>query len=413
MIKVESHSNKAALSYLILSFLGYSSFSVAGYDVVERDNLNVEVGARLVLQASNIETIRSDDTRRESETEVRRFRPYIRLKTGDWRAKVSYEASDYNIRTLKDAYIEYRGTESLRVKLGNDKVPFSRERMTSSSSQQLPERSLAGENNWGAPGNQPGLHLQYLPADAWNFSLSVVQADLYSDGYSEIRFVSPWERTRISSEALNSGTMVAGRVDFHLGRGAAYKQGDFKRNFGATFSGAAFSWQADDDTPTLLDHYADASGFEVSAGFRGHGVSLDIEYHVVEAGINADKLDQEIKDFLLSNSENQTPSLTANLLANNDAGLTVLHVDTGYMLIDDRLELVASYQRLSSDAENRTSSFPSANTWQDSWTVGEVGVNYFFDKHRHKIQLSYRDEDSIQGRNRHSKGAYLQWQYDY
>lgn len=384
-------------------------FVQAGYSPINTPTQELEFGGRLVLQYSDVDIDDDGERFSESDTDVRRFRPHVKYQYNDWRAKLAWELSDRDSNTVKDAYVEYRGFNNIRIKFGNDSVPFSRERMTSSADQQLPERALSGENNWGAPGRLPALHLEYNPQTSSRFFASFARANLYSDNYSEIRFVGPWDNTQLDQRALNEGWMAATRVDYSWGRPVDYQQSDFKQKYGTTISLAGFNWRADDDAPTLYDHYADAEGIELSVATRVSGLSVDIQLQQISADINARKLSQELKDFLGSDN----PQVTTNILHNNTATLSHFTIDAGYMIIEDKLEVALSYQLLNSASEGKAASFSSGKTWEDSWVNQELGFSYFFDKHEHKIQASLRKDNNIQGQDESSLGLVLQWQYIY
>ncbi len=71
------------------------------------------------------------------------------------------------------------------------------------------------------------------------------------------------------------------------------------------------------------------------------------------------------------------------------------------MLWAQKVELIGSVQRM------------SAKTWTQHWDVWELGLNYYLDKHDHKLQLSYRDQQGVKGKTRTLKEWVLQWQYNY
>ena len=71
-----------------------------------------------------------------------------------------------------------------------------------------------------------------------------------------------------------------------------------------------------------------------------------------------------------------------------------------YMIMQDKLELVAGYQ--SQDADN----------YAEEWTRTSLGANYFIKKHDIKIQASYRmneDKDGVDGND--VDEFFLQTQY--
>ncbi|MFQ5349024.1 MAG: hypothetical protein ACE5EG_01120, partial [Thermoanaerobaculia bacterium] len=102
-----------------------------------------------------------------------------------------------------------------------------------------------------------------------------------------------------------------------------------------------------------------AGGFEVSAGVRGSGISIDAEYNLV----SGDTVD---------------PTFSGGVYLDGSTELDKFHLEGGFMLPGNRLELVGGWESL--DADN----------YQDAWSATEVGLNYFWNKHKVKVQLVHR-----------------------
>jgi len=403
--RASPHRHALALPLFILVLS--SARGHADVNIIDNENHKLAFSARVALQYQSFEDTENGSREDTDELLVRRFRPSIKYSTDNWRTKLSWEGGKGRVNSIKDAYIQYRGFNNLDLKFGNETVGFSRAKMTSSAKQFFPERSLIGENNWGTPGRLLGIHAEASLNSSWSLFTSLVKADLYSDNYSEIRFVSPIRNTNINPEELNEGSMATVRVDYHIGDGAAYNYNAIGKRRGSTLSIAGFYWGADDDTPTNFDHYADASGIELSAAYRMPRLSINAQWQTINATINASRLDQSIKDLLGSD----TPDITINLLNSNEATLYHSDISAGFMISPQQWEVAASYQKITSDSEDQSPTFSGAQTWSETWSAVELGVNYFLDKQRNKIQISYRDEDGIEGEQNSRKSLVLQWQY--
>jgi len=122
--------------------------AMAGITVYEKDATKLEVGARIQIQYLQAEDSDGDNA---DDLFFRRLRPYIAgTVTEDWFGKLELdfgESLDDDDSQIKDAFVEYRGWEYVKVTIGNSKTTFSREFMTSSGSQQLIERTVVGDHN--------------------------------------------------------------------------------------------------------------------------------------------------------------------------------------------------------------------------------------------------------------------------
>ena len=299
----------------------------------------------------------------------RRLRPFIEGTVSEnWAGKIQFDlgkAKDDNEVAVKDAWMRYTGWDRMKLTIGNQKMPFSRETLTSSKKQQLVERTFVGDHNYGTPDRMIGVRLDGHNESkkiTWGIGLGAAELDPDAkkmDFDSGANHDSEW----------NEGGMVAGRVDFHPFGYLKMSQGDFDRKKKLTVSLAAFSWSNDDDNNTGNPAKPDldsSNGFEFSFGFRAVGWSVDGEYQRV----SGDTIDS---------------SFTGGLYLNGTTDLDKYAVEGGYMLKSNRVEFVAGYQSL--DADN----------YQDAWTRASVGMNYFINKHKDKVQFTYRVGENLNG----------------
>lgn len=123
------------------------------------------------------------------------------------------------------------------------------------------------------------------------------------------------------------------------------------------------------------------TGFEISGAFRSNGFSVDAQYNMFDAELVED-------------------GITSGIYEDSETDLENWAIEGGYMIMQDKLELVAGYQ--SQDADN----------YAEEWTRTSLGANYFIKKHDIKIQASYRmneDKDGVDGND--VDEFFLQTQY--
>ena len=282
--------------------------------------------------------------------------------------------------SIKDAYMQYTGFDGVKIKIGNVLFPFSREQLTSSKKQQLVERTFVGDHNYGTPGRNLGLHASGHNGDkkiTWAASVSQASIDPSS---SKLDFDSPVNK----NDDFNEGWIFGGRVDFHPFGRLKLSQGDFKSDMKATIGIAAFNWSNDgdiEDQTAASNDISDVTGYELSAGFRISGVSIDAQYN----RFSADTADA---------------NRTAGLYKNGSTDLENWAIEGGYMAIPKKLELVLGYQ--SQDADN----------YAEEWNRTSVGVNWFIHKHDIKLQTSYRKGENIEGvKGKDENELFVQAQY--
>lgn len=105
----------------------------AGITVYKDGDKYVKLGGRIQLQYHLVDPDSGDSS---DSLFFRRFRPYIEGSLHkDWKGKFQWDmgkASGDNEIAIKDAYLQYKGVENIKVTVGNANFPFSRELLTSS-----------------------------------------------------------------------------------------------------------------------------------------------------------------------------------------------------------------------------------------------------------------------------------------
>ncbi len=339
----------------------------------------VKFGGRIQMQYHKSDPDGSTST---DSVFFRRLRPYIEGSVHpDWKGKIQFDlgsASGDNEVAIKDAYFQYTGFNNVKVTVGNANFPFSREFLTSSKYQQLVERTLVGDHNYGTPDRQLGVHLTGNLAGGnvtWGASVASAAIDPSS---SKLDFDTPINK----ATDFNEGVMYGGRVDYHPFGTVKMSQGDFKRtDLKATISVGAFGWNNDGDNNGSANSIDQVTGVEVSGAARYMGASVDAEYNQ----FSADAVDT---------------TLTSGLYTNGSTKLTNYAVEGGYMAIPSKLELVGGYQGQDADGYAKV------------WTRTSVGANWFFAGHDIKVQGTYRMGENVDGTIGNDKDEFfLQGQY--
>jgi len=371
-------TNLVRMPFIFLIIL-LSNNAFAGYKIKINDQFKLNLGIRAVVQfEDNKLQIDNEENITDSEISFRRLRPYIKANIGkDWQGKLAWEISSGR-QSIKDIYMRYKGFNWLDIKLGNETLPFSRERMTSSAKQQLPERTLVGDTEFGIPGRQPGIHLKTKFDVPLTFYLAHAKANIHGDLLTEIQFIGHFENSDIPERLQDIGEITVARIDYNLWQGAKYNQGFLaKSKTGLTFSLASYKWK---NKKTVVE-IEDVEGIEASISYRGHNLSLDTQFNEITA--------------------NSPFKLERPLFNLGEARLEQSSTELGYMLWSNKLEVVISNENMQADS------------WKNEWRVKEFGFNYFLSGHDHKLQLSYRKQTNIKGKSNRDKSIFLQWQYAY
>lgn len=360
--------------------IGYSPLANAadGLMLYQSGANSLKLGGRMQVQYHWIDV---DPGSTRDDLFFRRVTPNLEATLGqDWFARLQVElVSSTNGRRVtqyKDVYAQYKGLAGMKLNIGNAAFPYSRESLTSAERQQFVERTLAGSRSYGVPYRNLGLHLTgECDNTRITYGFSAAQATIHPDD-TKITFDTPLNK----GDDMNDGWMAGGRVDFHPYGKLAFAQGDFDRKTLATLGIAAYDWHnsgnntytdsAGNSTNTKKNDVERAQGVEVSGALRYQGWSADAEYN----WIKADAVDN---GFTGSNS--------GNLYENGRAELRSYMVKGGYMMIANKLELVAGYQGLDAD------------TYQNTWTTALIGANWYFNKHDLKLQTTFQHSDDVKG----------------
>ncbi|MCO6411253.1 MAG: hypothetical protein J5I92_00785 [Thiogranum sp.] len=337
----------------------------AGITVFKDGDKYVKMGGRIQMQYYRLDPDNGSST---DDLFFRRLRPYIEGSLHkDWKGKFQFDygkAEDDNEVAVKDAYMQYSGFENTKVTVGNANFPFSREFLTSSKKQQFVERTFVGDHNYGTPDRNLGIHLTgHNGSKNLTWGASVAQADIDPNA-GRIDFDTPVN----ADSDFNQGIIYGGRLDFHPFGELKFEQGDFSGDTKATIGVAAFMWSNDGDNEANAASLDEVTGYEISAAFRSSGFSVDAQYNLFQA-------------------DTTDSAFTGGLYENGETDLENWSIEGGYMIVGDRLELVAGYSQ--QDADN----------YGEEWARTTFGANWFIHKHDIKVQATYQLNDSVAGVN--------------
>ena len=362
------------------------AYVVAGVKYSDGDKY-VKIGSHMQLQYHQENPDNGPTT---DEIFFRRLKFSIEGSTyRDWLGKIQVDlgkAKEDNEVDIKEAFFQYHGMKNIKLRIGNDNFPFSREVLTSSKRQQLVERTFVGDHNYGTPDKNLGIHLTGNNGSkkiTWGASAAFATID---PDVNKLDFDTPANR----NEDFNEGLMIGGRIDYHPFGYLKFSQGDFSGDTRATIGIAAYSWNNDGDNnsytppdgdPDLLKADVDSvNGFEISAALRAVGFSIDAEYNTFDA-------------------DTVEPGLTGGIYSNGSTTLSNAAIEGGYMF-DKTIELVAGYQTQDADG------------YATAWNRTSVGLNWFINRHNLKFQFTYRIGENLDGlQNNNSDEMFLQGQF--
>jgi phosphate-selective porin OprO and OprP len=304
--------------------------------------------------------------------------------TNNWQAEFQTDfgplTDDSDRITVKNALIKYAGwedTHGIVLTIGNQKIPFSRSTLGSSSRRGLVERPFTGDRGYGSPGRAISLR-----ADGWHrnktFFWSASVADTrHSGDPDELRIDGAAE---LGDDGME-GHLLGGRVEFHPLGEVPREHGDFMHGpLRVTVGAGAYAWRSDGDSEVTA-HIVDVSrvsGLEISGALRGAGLSVDAEFEHVSA-------------------DARRPLPADGLYALGNTDVRKASIEVGYMLVSERFELLTAADTL------------DTRTFDRPWRRVAVGANWYVKRHALKFSFMHReslkDEGAAEGR---SRATYLQ-----
>jgi hypothetical protein len=329
--------------------------------------LKLDLGVRVQLQYYHL----WDDGWSEEKLFFRRLRPALEATfSPNWEAEAEFDFGDTiegEEVEFKDVFVSYLGLESkgFLVTMGNEKAVFSRQLQSSSKSLTLVDRGFVGIDDFGSLDRVVGARVDGRDStERLTMAASIGLASHEPDA-SQMEFESPLN----AGGDANRGWSLSGRVELQPLGEVDYDQGDFgseRLRFAA--AAAAYRWSNDgsrnvytENGRSIREDVADldhSHGVEVSGAMRGRGLSADAEIQ----GVRGQTTDRTFEGGLYDGGR---------------AALSKLSLQSGYIVLPERVEIVGGFDRL--DAE----------TYGSAWKRLSLGATYYWKRQQLKLQGNY------------------------
>lgn len=333
-----------------------------GKTSIKSKNAELNLSNRLQVRFTHEDLDANSGTSKPERDSFRIRRMKTKLDGWAYTPDLQYElqlnfADSSNV--LEDANVNYDftgGRKAVMVKLGQYKVPFGRQELTSSGSQQFVDRSAV--SNTFARGRDIGVQLWGTPAGGkldW-------RVGVFNGG------------GRTISRNDNDDLQLNARLQWAPFGDPKYSEGDFDSSDRPLFAIAgnleSNTREVAATTSTIAHQNAqDILGYDVVFKFRGF--SLFGEYFDRENDRNED-----LSDF-------------------DDEGY---NVQAGYFVIPKKLEVALRFAEYD----------PRADRDDDVRSETGAALGYYWNKHNHKLQMDYRE---IEDEARDAKDKELRLQY--
>ena len=167
----ESENEKKIGQEIAREEVNHSMDKAANKVVKGKSENSIKIGGRIQVDAT---AYKGGFTSHNDGTEIRRARLFVKGNLGKaWGYKFQYDFTDDGIDGIQDAYLDFKGFENYKLRMGHFKEPFSLQNMTSSKYVLFTERGLP---HVFAEGRNPGLQLS---RNGENWSAAV---GLYGEG---------------------------------------------------------------------------------------------------------------------------------------------------------------------------------------------------------------------------------------
>ncbi len=277
--------------------------------------------------------------------------------------KIEWDSAATNV-DLRDAYVNITYVPWANI-LAGQRTVFTRQFLTSSSAQQMIDRSATGDEfRFQGDERKRGvaIHSKKILDGKIDYLLGVYNPTV-----------------RATDNTINTMLYLARASYYPFGPYVSYKESDleytesFKAHIGGGMGFEQIGANESDDDEDEIDQ----TQFLGEFGFKYKGLSLLGEYH---------NRKRKVLDPLEAADLGTAVSATETL---NDQGF---FVQGGYFIIPKRLEIAGRYELIDFGRQN-----PEAGTLGlvDNKRFYTAGLNYFFHGRDHKIQLNYihREEE--------------------
>jgi hypothetical protein len=341
----------------------------AGVPLYRRgSHLSLELGLRVQLQYYHL----GGEGWSEEKLYFRRLRPALEASLSpSWEAEAEFDFGDTiegERAEFKDVFISYLGLSSkgLRVTLGNEKAVFSRQLQSSSTSLTLVERGVVGLDDFGILDRVLGARVDLRDSKKRFVAAASAGLASHEPNAGQMEFESPLN----AGEDANRGWTFSGRVEAQPLGEVDYDQGDFEREpLRFAIAAALYRWsndgsrnpdtQAGETLAPGAPDLARSRGLELSGALRGRGLSADAEIQWIRGTAADDTFD-------------------GGLYHRGEAELKKASLQTGYMIVAERLELVGGFDRL------------DAQTYGAPWKRLSLGATHYWNRQQLKLQINYQ-----------------------
>jgi len=163
----ESENEKKIGQEIAREEVNHSMDKAADKVVKEKSENSIKIGGRIQVDAT---AYKGGSASHNDGTEIRRARLFAKGNLGKaWGYKFQYDFTGDGINGIQDAYLDFKGFESYKLRMGHFKEPFSLQNMTSSKYVLFTERALP---HVFAEGRNLGLQVS-SNGDNWTAAVSL------------------------------------------------------------------------------------------------------------------------------------------------------------------------------------------------------------------------------------------------
>jgi len=261
-------------------------------------------------------------------------------------------------KEIEEAYLNYRFLDEIQLRFGQDKVPYARQFLVSSSAQQFID--LSHVTTAFAPGYDAGIMLHGKLAGG----LATYSAGVFGG-------------TGQGTATPTTDNALVGRVAFNPLGEFKYVEADVDYS-----EKPLFSVGADVYSDTITNGSSNNVNILSSTGWVGIGTRLmPAPFATDKLNIRSISCDAAFKWRGLYAQAEYFTGRAEGVFSHDTLYAQGFYTQAGYFLIPSKLELAARYAYLD----------PNCNVGSDLWVESMGVVSWYFNKHNLKVQADYTD----------------------
>lgn len=352
---------------------GASNYKVGeGFNFTSADEkFSGSIGASMQLRYTFTDKDDVNNSQQDvSEFKLRRIKMFLNgyAYSKDLTYKLQMALHEANTgKLLEETYMNYRILDEAQLRFGQDKVPFARQELTSTSALQFVDRSIVTEAF--KPSYDTGLMLHGKVANGvltYNAGVFGGVGQNTARGTNDNAFaariaVNPFGEMKYSEADLDQSEKPL------LGIGASYFRDTLGKTGAATlelnnlpFADSKKGWLGIGAKTFNASEKVNVNTFGFDSAFKWQGLSLQGEYFLGQA---------DGKD------------------SNNTLRAQGFYGQAGYFIIPTHLEVAARYSYLD----------PNRDVAGDLQVETQGAVSYYFNKHNLKLQADYTNSHKQNG----------------